>query len=329
MKQLLVLFSLVVYGFANGQSENALTLVQTFHISSPGGWDYIAVNKNRVYVSHSTQVNILDKLTGDSLGYIPNTTGVHGIAFDNSLNRGYTSNGRLNNVTVFDLTTNDTITHIATGENPDAILYEPFSKTIITCNGRSKDLSVIDPAQNKLIATIPVGGKPEAAAFDGKGKLFVNVEDKNEIVAIDMKNYTVSAHWTLAPGDGPSGLAMDVASNRLFSTCDKLLVVVDATSGKIIDKLLIGDGTDGVVFDDATKTIYTSNGEGTITAVKEVSADKYAILGNYKSKRGARTIAIDANSRNLFLPTAELEASNGGGRPKMIAGTFQVLVVKY
>src|SRR6185436_14850783 len=167
-------------------------VVRVYHIASPGGWDYIAVNEGKLYVSHSTQVNILNEETGDSVGYIPNTTGVHGIAFDKVLNTGYTSNGRLNNVTVFDLKTNSILGQIPTGENPDAINYEPFTKTIITCNGRSKTLSVIDPKTNKVVATIDVGGKPEEAVSDGNGTLFVNIEDKNEIVSVDLAKFSVT-----------------------------------------------------------------------------------------------------------------------------------------
>jgi YVTN family beta-propeller protein len=331
MKHLLsvtCLFSIILS--CNAQQKEGPAIVKTFHISSAGGWDYIAVNRGKLYVSHGTQVNILDEITGDSLGYIPNTTGVHGIAFDNELNRGYTSNGRLNNVTVFNLATNDTIVHVATGENPDAILYEPFSKTIITCNGRSKDLTVIDPRQNKAIATIPVGGKPEAAVADGSGKLYVNIEDKNEIAVVDIKSWTVIAHWPLSPGESPTGLAIDVKTKRLFAGCEKLLIVIDAATGKVIDNLTIGNGCDGVVFDVGSQTIYTANGEGTITAIKEESADKYSTPGNYSTKRGARTLTIDPDHHILFLPTAEFEAATtANGRPKMIPGTFQVLVVKY
>jgi len=308
---------------------HAQKIVNTFHIPSAGGWDYIAVNNNKVYVSHATQVNILDRTTGDSSGVIPNTTGVHGIAFDNMSGKGYTSNGRLNNVSVFDLNTNAVLGQITTGTNPDAILYEPFTKTIITCNGRSNDLSIIDAARQTVIATIPVGGKPETAVSDNAGKLYVNIEDKNEIVVVDLTAHTVTNRWSLAPGEGPSGLAIDLATKRLFSTCDKLLMVMDATSGKIVAKLPIGDGTDGVVFDNAAKIIYTSNGEGTITAIKETNGNTYTVLTNIPTRRGARTIAIDEASHVLYLPTAEFEANTPKGqRPKMIPGTFQVLVVK-
>jgi DNA-binding beta-propeller fold protein YncE len=324
-------FSIAVFVLTSfcsfGQHEYAV--VKTFHISSPGGWDYIAVNNNKVYVSHGTQVNILNEESGDSIGVIPNTNGVHGIAFDNTLHRGYTSNGRSNNVTVFDLNDNKILGEIATAENPDAIMYEPYTKTIITCNGRGKSLSIINPRDNTVISTIDVGGKPETAVSDESGKVFVNIEDKSEIAEVDLKTYKVTNRWSLNPGEGPSGLVYDKATKRLFSTCDKLLVVMNAMNGNIVAKIPIGNGTDGAAFDSADKIIFTSNGEGTITAVKEISADNYKLLGNYKTKRGARTMTIDEKKHKLFLPTADFEAAQSTtGRPKMIPGTFQVLVVQ-
>ena len=321
-KLLFALFSLSIL------IVHAQKVTHTYPIASAGGWDYIAVNQDKIYVSHGTQVNILHKSTGDSLGVIPNTTGVHGIAFDNTTGKGYTSNGRLNNVTVFDLTTNAILGQIATGTNPDAIMYEPYTKTIITCNGRSNDLSVINVATQQVIATIPVGGKPETAVSDNEGKLFVNIEDKSEIAVIDLTKNTVINRWSLKPGEGPSGLAIDLATKRLFSTCDKLLVVMDATNGKIVAKVPIGDGTDGVAFDNTTKMIYTSNGEGNITAIKESDPNNFTITATIPTRKGARTITIDESTHTLYLPTAEFEANTPKGqRPKMIPGTFQVLVV--
>jgi Uncharacterized conserved protein len=325
---------LLFFNAINAQDKTDYKVAKTFHIESPGGWDYIAVNKGKIYVSHGTQVNILDETTGDSLGFIPNTTGVHGIAFDNALNRGYTSNGRLNNVTVFDLATNAIIAQVATGVNPDAIMFEPFTKKIITNNGRSKNLSVIDPVTNDVVATVDVSGKPEEAASDNEGKLYVNIEDKSEIAVIDLKTFTVIAHWPLSPGTAPTGLAIDRKTKRLFSTCSdsKQLVVMDATNGKIIDKLPIGDGCDGVAFEEKTKTIFASNGEGNITMVKENSANDFKVKGTIPTKRSARTIAIDEDTHALFLPAAEFEARDPNAapntRPKMIPGTFQVLVVQ-
>ncbi|HEY2720465.1 MAG TPA: YncE family protein [Chitinophagaceae bacterium] len=311
-------------------SQHEYKIVKTFHIASSGGWDYIAVNNGKIYVSHGTQVNILNEETGDSIGYIPNTTGVHGIAFDNELNKGYTSNGRLNSVTVFDLRSNEVLGQIATGQNPDAIMYEPFTKMIVTCNGRSKNLSLIDPKQQKTVDSIDVGGKPETAVSDGSGKLFVNIEDKNEIVAVDLKTRSVTSRWPLNPGEGPTGLGFDKTTKRLFAGCEKLLIILNADNGTVVDKITIGDGCDGVAFDSKNKIVYTSNGEGNISAIKENSADKFSLLGNYNTKRGARTITIDEKNGMLFLPTAEFDATktNPNGRPMMIPGTFQVLVVQ-
>jgi len=306
-------------------------VIHTFHIASAGGWDYLAIGpgNNRLYVSHGTQVNVLDKSTGDSIGVIENTTGVHGIAFDKANNKGFTSNGRLNNVTVFDLETNKVLTQIATGENPDAILYETYSKKIVTCNGRSKDLSVIDPVSYKVVATIPVGGKPETAVSNGMGKLFVNIEDKNEIAVIDMKTFTVSAHWPIGPGEEPTGLVLDKKTNRLFAGCgNKFLIVVNAETGAVTASLPIGDGCDGVGFDSDTKNVFTSNGEGTMSVFHEKSADKVEPVATVTTKRGARTITVDGQTHLIYLPTADFEqqANPGQGRPKMIPGTFQVLV---
>ncbi|MEO6330729.1 MAG: YncE family protein [Ginsengibacter sp.] len=327
----LISISLVLNLCAISQDKDDYKIIKTYRIASAGGWDYIAVNKGNLYVSHGTQVNILNEETGDSVGIIPNTEGVHGIAFNNDMNRGYTSNGRSNNVSVFDLTTNAVITQIAVGQNPDAIFYDPFSRTIITCNGRSKDITVIDASLNKVIATIDVGGKPETAVSDGKGKVFVNIEDKNEIAAVDIKSFKVLNHWPIT-GESPTGLAFDNTTNRLFAGCDNFLIVLDAASGKVVDKLPIGDGCDGVAFDDKSKMIFTSNGEGTVTAIKEKSANEFKVKQTITTKKRARTITIDQNTHTLFLPTAEFEPlepnAPQGTRPKMIAGTFQVLVVQ-
>jgi DNA-binding beta-propeller fold protein YncE len=324
---LLILFATTSFCYSQ---QHEYKVVKTFHIASSGGWDYIAVNNDKLYVSHGTQVNILNKETGDSVGYVPNTTGVHGIAFDNELNKGYTSNGRLNTVTVFDLKTNEVLGQIAAGQNPDAIMYEPFTKWIITCNGRGHNLSLIDPKEGKTIDSIDVGGKPETAASDGNGKVFVNIEDKGEIAEVDLKKRSVTNRWSLSPGQGPTGLCYDKSTKRLFAGCEKLLVVLNAENGSVVDKITIGDGCDGVAFDSKNKIIYTSNGEGNISVVKEVNADKYALVGNYPTKRGARTITIDEKSGTLYLPTAEFDPTktNPNGRPMMVPGTFQVLVVQ-
>lgn len=319
---------------ATAMSQNtSFKVVKSYAIKSPGGWDYIAVNNQKLYVSHSSQVNILNENSGDSIGFIPGTTGVHGIAFCNDLNKGYTSNGQLNNVFVFDLNSNKILKQIATGQNPDAISYDDFSKKIITCNGKSKSLSVIDPIKDVVIATIDLGGKPEEAVSNGKGQLFVNLEDKNEIAVIDMKVFSVLKKWPIAPGEGATGLALDRKTNRLFAGCDnKMLVVVDAENGKVVASVPIGEGCDGVVFDPINNLVFTSNGEGNMTVIKEGADNKFQVVQTVPTKKTARTIALDTSNQTLFLPSADIEPAaadaTANARRKIIPGSFKVLVVK-
>ena len=312
--------------------STSFKVVKAFPIKSSGGWDYIAVNDGKVYVSHGTQVNILDENSGDSVGVIEGTTGVHGIAFDNDLHRGYTSNGRLNNVFVFDLSTNKVLDSIATGENPDAISYEPFTKKIITCNGRSKSLSVIDPEKNKVIAIIELGAKPEEAVSDEKGKLFVNLEDKSEIAEVDVKNYTVLNRWPIAPGESATGLALDKKTNRLFAGCDnKMLVVVSAENGKVVTSLPIGEGCDGVVFEPNKNLVFASCGEGNMTVIREKDANSFSVTQTVPTQTTARTIALDPTNNTLFLPAATLAPADPNAaspRRSFVPGSFKVLVVK-
>ena len=329
MKRILLFTTLAAIAFA---SNAQFKVTNSFKVASSGGWDYIAVqpNSNRVFTSHGNQVNVLDKTTGDSLGYISGTMGVHGVAFIPSLNKGYTSNGRANNVFVFDLKTLAIKDSIATGINPDAIFYDDFCKKLITCNGRSKDLSFIDPLTQKVVATVAVGGKPETAVSNNAGKIFVNVEDKNEIVVINANTFKVEAHWSVLPGEAPTGLVIDIKAKRLFAACgdNNFLVVVDAETGKIVDKLPIGKGCDGVAFDPVLKNIYTSNGsDGTMTVIHQDGKDKYLITETIATKKSARTICIDETTHKLYLPAADIEPAIGNARPKMIPGTFQILVV--
>lgn len=331
--RLLVLtaFAFNLFG-ACAQKTTGLHVINTFHIASPGGWDYIEVGpvNDWLYVSHGTQVNILNKNNGDSAGIIPHTTGVHGIAFDVADKKGFTSNGRLNTVTVFDMYSNAVITQIPTGQNPDAILYEPFSKKVITCNGRSKSLTIIDPVSNTAVDSVDVGGKPETAVSDNAGKLFVNIEDKNEIAVVDTRSFKVLAHWSIAPGEGPTGLAIDRQTKRLFAGCEKLLMIIDATNGSIVDKIPIGEGCDGVAFEPELKYIYTSNGSaGNISVISEATADQFVWLENIPTQKGARTITLDKQTHLIYLPTAAFEpaAPDQKGRPQMIPGSFRVIVV--
>jgi DNA-binding beta-propeller fold protein YncE len=335
MKKQLPLTSILLFAAAicscQAQPATKVHLLTTFHLGGTGGWDYLAVQpgSDKLYVSHATQVNIVNKTTGDSLGFIPNTTGVHGIAFVPKLNKGYTSNGRLGTLTVFDLQTAKVLTQLPVGQNPDAIMYDDFSKRVIVCNGRSHSLSIVDPENDTVVGTVELGGKPEEAVSNGAGTVFVNIEDKNEIAVVDLKSGTVVHRWSLQPGEAPTGLAIDKTTQRLFSTCsdNKLLIVLDAGTGAVINKLPIGADCDGVVFDAASKCIFASCGEGNITVIKENGKDSFSSIATLPTKKGARTIALDVATHKLYLPTAEFESSQTGGRPAVVPNTFQVMVL--
>ncbi len=318
--------------FVYAEAQTKYHVLKTFSIASSGKWDYIAINpvSDDIYVSHATQVNVLNT-KGDSIGVIENTTGVHGIAFAPAYGKGFTSNGKINTVTVFDIKTNAVQAQIKTGENPDAIMYDGFSKKIITCNGKSKDLSIIDPATNAVIATVALGGKPETAVSDEAGNIYVNLEDKNEIVKIDAKGFTVEGHWPIG-AEGPTGLAIDTKTKRLFAGCEKMLVVVNANTGKVVANVPIGEGCDGTAFDPELKEIFASNGEGTLSVIREKTADKYEVVENAPTLRGARTLAVNTKTHLIYLPTADFkpmteEDKGKHQRPEMIPGTFKVLVV--
>ena len=335
MKKSIIPICLLFVSIATQVSaQSGYQIVKTFHVASMGGWDYPSVdaNSNKLYLSHGGQVNILDKTTGDSIGVISNTTGVHGIAFVPSLGKGYTSNGRTNNVTVFDLKTGNTIGTVAVGKNPDWIMYDPFSKKIVTSNHSGGDLSLIDVNTDQVVATIAVGGtKLETVVSDEAGKLFVNLEDKNQIAEVDIAKSAVTNIWELAPSESPTGLAINIKTKRLFSTCEKNLVVMDATNGKIVASVPIGEGCDGAAFDPASKLIFTSNGSGTVSIVKAISSDEYKLVETVETKRGARTISLDTKTHLIYLPTADYEPipadAPKGTRAKMIPGSFQVLVL--
>ncbi|MCS3735868.1 YncE family protein [Mucilaginibacter dorajii] len=327
--------ALVMPAAVLAQQKTGFKVLASYPVKSSGGWDYITVDgaAKLVYTSHGSQVNILATTTGDSVGVFTDTKGVHGIALVKDLNKAYTSNGRANTVGVFDLKTNQLIKAIPVGTNPDAIFYDDHSKKVYAFNGRSKDATVIDVATDAVVATIPLGGKPETGVSDGKGKVFVNIEDTNEEVVIDAKTYKVINRWKLVDGDEPSGLAIDRKTNRLFIGCggNKTMIVLNAITGTIVGKFPIGD-CDGVAFDPTLKQAYSSNGEGTISVIRELSADKFVFVENIVTEPGARTIGLDETTHKLYLPTAksipaEPTADNPHPRPKQIPGTFHIIVV--
>jgi DNA-binding beta-propeller fold protein YncE len=311
--------------------KTAYHITKAFHIKSGGGYDYTTVDSasNRLYLSHGSQVNVLDKTTGDSIGVIKTEKDVHGIALVPALGKGYITNGGANSVAVFDLKTLKILAHVPAGMFADGILYDDYSKKIISCNGRSKNMTVIDPATDKAVATIQLTGWPETAASDGKGKIYVNNAEKSEIDVIDATTYKIINTWPIAPGKGASGLAIDRNTMRLFAGCgNKLLVVMNALNGKVVTTLPIGDECDAVGFDKKLKTVYSSNGEGTLTIIKELSAAKFVVAQTLKTKPGARTIAVDQVTHKLYLPTGDFaQKKTGEFRPSLIPGTFQVLMV--
>lgn len=339
---LFITFSLQVgvFSILNGQkSTSEYKLVNTIKLPGTGGWDYLSVDEtyNRLFVSHGTVVVVADLKTGSYTATIEDTPGVHGIAIAPDLNKAFISVGRSNAVKVIDLKTLAVITDITgTGKNPDAIMYDFFTKKVFTFNGGSGDATVIDAVTNQIIATIPLDGKPEFPVSDGKGRIYVNNEDKSLITVIDAKLLKVEKTWSIAPGEEPSGLALDNETHRLFSVCsNKLMMVLDAIDGHVVTSLPIGDGCDGVKFDPGLKRAYSSNGEGTMTVVQETGKDNFKVLENFTTSPGARTLVVDVRTHHIYLPTAEFEAApaptaeNPRPRRTMKADSFGVLDIAY
>jgi DNA-binding beta-propeller fold protein YncE len=305
-------------------------------LGGDGGWDYLTVDAKarRIYISRGTHVMVVDADTSAVVGDIPGTNGVHGIAIASDMDKGFISDGRDNNVTIFDTKTRTVLGTAPAGKNPDAIIYDPASKRVFAFNGSSKDATAIDAKTGTVAGTIPLGGKPEFAAADEKGHVFVNIEDTSEIVQFDSNKLTVENRWKIAPGEEPSGLAMDRKHRRLFSVCsNKLMVVVNADTGKVVTTLPIGQGTDAAGFDPETGFAFSSNGEGTLTVVHEDSADKYSVVDTVPTQVRARTMALDTKTHQVFLVTAEFGAPPAATaqqpRPRapMVPGSFTLLTM--
>jgi DNA-binding beta-propeller fold protein YncE len=330
----LLAVNVVSFAAAQAQAPTGYHLVKKHVLGGEGGWDYLALDgKTRLlYVSHGTAVEILNVDTGVKGSAITGLQGVHGIAFAPERNRGYISNGRGNSVSVFDLGTHKILEEVpSSGQNPDAIMYDLFSGRVFTFNGRTANATAIDAATNKVVGTVDIGGKPEFAVTDGRGTIFVNNEDKSEIVAFDAKSLQVKTKWSIAPGEEPSGLAIDLKNKRLFSVCDKVMVVSDFEKGKVVATVPVGSGPDAVRYDPETGLVFASNGEGTLTVVKQESADRYAVLETIPTARGARTMELDPATRHVFVVTAEFGPApvptkdQPRPRPAIVPGTFMVL----
>jgi len=302
---------------AAGPTDGGYSVIKKIPIAGTGSWDYLTVDAaaRRLYVSHGTQVEVLDIDSLTVVGSIPKTPGVHGIAIAPESGRGFVSNGQAATVTIFDLKTLKPIADVPTGQKPDGIIYDPATSRVFAFNGGSNSATAIDAATGKVAGTVDLGGGPEFAAADGKGYVFDNLEDESLVLKINSRELKVEQRWPTAPCASPSSMAMDGANRRLFVGCrSKVMAVVDADSGKVITTVPIGDHVDATAFDTETKLIFNSNGEGTITVIHQDSPDKYSVVETVKTAPRAKTMALDPKTHRLFLSTAE-------------NGQFEVLVV--
>ena len=331
-------FAAVLFGFvfaaAGAQAQSGASkyhVVKTISIPGDEGWDYVGVDSaaRRVYVSHGSHVVVLDADSYAIVGDIPDTQGVHGIAIAAELGRGFTSNGRANTVTIFDLKSLKTLGTVKAGSNPDAIVYDPATKRVFTMNGRSQDTTAINAADGTVVGTLALGGKPEFAVADGQGNIYVNIEDKSELVHFDSKDLKVLNRWPMAPCQEPSGLAGDLKSRRLFAGCDnKMMAVINADNGKVVASVPIGEGVDANGFDPETNLAFASTGDGNLTVAHEDGPDKYSVAATVATKKSARTMGLDLKSHRIFLPAADFDPpAPGERRGKMKPGSFVVLVV--
>ena len=310
-------------------------LIKTIKLGGEGFWDYLAFDSptRRLFISRGTKVVVLDVDTEKVVGEIPDTTGVHGIALAPDLGDGFTSNGGIGTVTIFDMKTLQVIGTAKAGTNPDAIVYDPATQRVFTMNGRSGDSTAIDAKSGQVVGTIPLDGKPEFAVADGAGHVYANLENKSEIVQIDSRNLVITARWPLAPGVSPSGLAIDAKNHRLFSGChNKMMAILDADTGKVIATPPIGLGVDADRFDPGTGFAFASTGSGVLSVIHEDSPDKFSFVEDVPTQEGARTMALDPKTHEVFLVTAQFApppaptADNPHPRGGMVPDSFVVLV---
>jgi YVTN family beta-propeller protein len=324
---------------ATAHDNAQFEITKHYGLSGVERWDYVAYDpvRQHLFISRDTHVQVVDTRTGKLFGEIANTDGVHGFAFVQDRKLGFITNGRANTITVINLDTLKVIDTIkAAGPDPDGILYVPALQRVFVSNGHGNSVSAIDVASRKVVTTMPVGGKPEALAADNQGHVFVNVEDKGEIVEMDGSAGAVLTHWSLAPCEEPSGLTIDPVKERLFTVCaNQRMLVVDATSGRHVMEVPIGGHPDTAAFDPALKLAFSSNGaDGTLTVVHEDDVDHYSVVQNVRTLEGAKTMALDTRTHRVFLvsskfgPAAAPTADEPHPRPAVIPGTFEVLVAQ-
>ena len=307
-------------------------------VGGEGGWDYLTYDpaRHHLFLSHGTQVEVVDPDAGLVVGRIPETPGVHGIALAPALGRGFISNGRDSSVTVFDLATLATVAKVrVTGRNPDAIMFDSATGRVFTFNGGGQSATAIDGAADSVVGTLALGGKPEFAVADGQGGAFVNIEDRSEIVSFDTRSLTIRARWPMTGCEEPSALAYDPAHQRLFAGCaNQRLTVVDATSGRVVTSAPIGEGVDAGAFDPATGLVFASTGDGHLSVLREQAPDSLTPVASVETQRGARTMALDPVTHRVFVVTAAFgpppapTPDHPRPRPSIVPGSFEVLVLE-
>ena len=305
-------------------------------VAGDEGWDCLSVDEGarRLYVTHATKIVVIDLDKNEVVGDINDTPGVHGFAIAHDLGRGFSSNGKENKAAIVDLKTLKTISKVDTGENPDLIIFEPRQHEVYVFNGRGKSATVFEAGSGKIVATIPLSGKPEFAVSDpAAGRVYCNIEDKSEVAVIDVKAHAVVNNWPVAPGEEPSGMAIDLDHHRLFLGCgNKLMLMMDSSNGKILGSVPIGEHVDGNAFDPQTQLAFASCGDGTVTIAKEETPEKLAVTQILETEKGARTMALDPKTHRIYLASAKFEPlpeQTPGAprrRPKIIPNTFKVLV---
>ncbi len=336
-----LLAGLAMLSSAGAQAQNAAQptyrVIQKIKLGGDGGWDFLTYDgkSDRLFISRSTHVMVVDIKSGTVTGDIPNTDGVHGIALAPVAGRGFTSNGRDSSVTIFDYKSLVPLKNIRVGNNPDDIFYDEASKHVFTLNGGSHDASEIDPVSGEVVRTIKFDGRPEFAQTDGQGRVYIDLEDKSEIVSFDPGKPDEFSTWSLSPGEEPTGMALDTSNHRLFVGCaNNLMVIMNTDDGKVITTVPIGSGVDAVKLDEERHLVFSSNGrDGTLTIVKADPSDKYTVLDNLPTQRGARTMALDPRSHRIYLITADFgpapapTADHPHPRPTIIPDSFVLLVV--
>jgi len=333
--------TLFILGFlptSIGHAGSPYHFLKEIAVGGEGGWDYLAIDPaaRRLYVAHATKIVVIDIDQDAVVGEISDTPGVHGFAIAPDLQRGFSSNGKEAKAGIVDLKTLQTVAKVDTGENPDAIVYASGPQEVYAFNGRGQSATVFDAKTGKVVATVPLPGKPEFAVYDpAAGRVYDNIEDKSEVVVIDVKLHQIVNTWPIAPGAEASGLAIDLAHHRLFIGChNQLMLMMDGANGRVPATVPIGQGVDANAFDSGTQLAFSSNGDGTVTVAHEDTPDKLTLIQNLVTQKGARTMALDSLTHKIYVATAQFEAPTANpaasapppGRPKIIPGTFKILV---